>query len=179
MEHSGPSTLDNLTQDQIAAIRQATWDLLPQCRDFLASLVQLDTTNPPGRNYPECAHLIGDTLTQLGYRVEYIDVPSDQLPILAPLGEGLPRTNVIGRLAGTGGTGEKTLHVNGHFDVVPMGTLDNWTYPPFGAETHDGRMYGRGTADQKGGIAAQVRSTQRRALCSESACLTGHVDFCG
>lgn len=146
--------IDHLTASQIAAIRQATWDLLPECSDFLASLVKLDTTNPPGRNYHKCAQLIGSTLDRLGYRVEYVEVPSDQLSVLAPMGDGLPRVNIIGRLAGTCG---KTLHVNGHFDVVPVGTLENWTHAPFGAEIHDGRMYGRGTADMKGGIAAQVR----------------------
>lgn len=156
MKYSSDISLDNLTAGQIAAIRQATWDLLPQCQDFLTSLVMLDTTNPPGKNYTQCAQLVGGTLRQLGYRVEYIEVPSDQLPILAPKGEDLPRVNVIGRLAGTESASGKTLHVNGHFDVVPIGTLENWKYLPFGAEIHSGRMYGRGTADQKGGMAAQV-----------------------
>lgn len=156
MAHQSDASLNNLTTAQIAAIRQATWDLLPGCRDFLASLIKLDTTNPPGKNYPECAQLIYSTLLGLGYRTEYVEVPSEQLPVLAPMGDGLPRVNVIGRLAGTDGASGKTLHINGHFDVVPIGTLENWTYPPFGAEIHDGRMYGRGTADMKGGIAAQV-----------------------
>jgi succinyl-diaminopimelate desuccinylase len=43
---------------------------------------------------------------------------------------------------------------NGHTDVVPIGALEDWTYPPFGAEIHDGIMYGRGTTDMKSGVAA-------------------------
>jgi succinyl-diaminopimelate desuccinylase len=43
---------------------------------------------------------------------------------------------------------------NGHTDVVPTGALEDWTYPPFGAEIHDGIMYGRGTTDMKSGVAA-------------------------
>lgn len=151
----------SLTPAQIAAVKQAAADVLPQCRDFLASLVRIDTTNPPGRNYLECAQLIGHTLASLGYAVEYVEVPAEQLPALAPVGEGLPRTNVIGRLRGT--EGRKTLHANGHFDVVPIGAVEDWRYPPFGAEVHGGRMYGRGTSDMKGGIAAQVRYAQRWA----------------
>ena len=167
MQHSSDAPLDNLTIGQVASIRKATWDLLPKCKDFLASLVKLDTTNPPVRHYTECAELIGGTLTRLGYRVEYIKVPTDKLPILAPKGEGLPRVNVIGRLAGTESASGKTLHANGHFDAVPIGTLENWKYPPFGAEIHNGRMYGRGTADQKSGIAAQVGviSNRHSARC--------------
>lgn len=45
-----------------------------------------------------------------------------------------------------------TLHFNGHTDVVPAG--DGWTRDPYGAEIENGRMYGRGTCDMKGGIAA-------------------------
>jgi len=147
---------ESLTPSQITAIKQAATELLPECQSFLSSLIQIDTTNPPGRNYPECAQLIGNTLNSLGYAVEYINVPTDQLASLAPIGEGLPRVNVIGKMPGIDGAKGRTLHVNGHFDVVPIGTVANWKYPPFGGEVHNGRMYGRGTADMKGGIAAQV-----------------------
>ncbi|KZT04652.1 acetylornithine deacetylase [Laetiporus sulphureus 93-53] len=146
----------SLTEVQVSAIRRAAADLLPECAKFLASLIQIDTTNPPGKNYPECAQLIGNTLKSFGYTVEYVEVPVHQLPTLAPSGEGLRRVNVIGRLSGSDGAQGKTLHVNGHFDVVPIGTAANWKYPPFGGEVHNGRMYGRGTADMKGGIAAQA-----------------------
>ena len=46
------------------------------------------------------------------------------------------------------GEGEELVAVMAHLDVVPEGT--GWTYPPSGAEIHDGAMYGRGTADDKG-----------------------------
>lgn len=46
------------------------------------------------------------------------------------------------------GEGEELVAVMAHLDVVPEGT--GWTYPPYGAEIHDGAMYGRGTADDKG-----------------------------
>ena len=46
------------------------------------------------------------------------------------------------------GAGKEMIAVLGHLDVVPEGT--GWTYPPFGAEIHGGRIYGRGTTDDKG-----------------------------
>ena len=46
------------------------------------------------------------------------------------------------------GQGDEIVAVMAHLDVVPEGT--GWTYPPYGAEIHDGAMYGRGTADDKG-----------------------------
>ncbi|WP_136439914.1 succinyl-diaminopimelate desuccinylase [Pacificoceanicola onchidii] len=49
---------------------------------------------------------------------------------------------------------EKTFGFNGHTDVVPIGTLEDWTFDPFGAEIDDGFLYGRGSTDMKSGVAA-------------------------
>ncbi|GBE81625.1 hypothetical protein SCP_0313540 [Sparassis crispa] len=170
------SVSESLSPSQISAIRQAASDLLPQCTEFLAALIRVDTTNPPGRNYPECAHLIGDKLSELGYDVEYVEVPKDKLPVLAPHGEDLPRVNVIGRLTGTDAANSKTLHVNGHFDVVPIG-VTHWTHSPFGGEVQDGRLYGRGASDMKGGIAAQVFAVE--AIRKAGLKLKGSVEQSG
>ena len=48
----------------------------------------------------------------------------------------------------------RTFGFNGHTDVVPVGDQAAWTKPPFGAEVHDGVMYGRGATDMKSGVAA-------------------------
>ena len=50
----------------------------------------------------------------------------------------------------------RTFGFNGHTDVVPVGNPADWTHDPFGAETVDGIMYGRGTTDMKSGVAAFV-----------------------
>lgn len=52
------------------------------------------------------------------------------------------------------GEGEEYVGVLGHLDVVPEG--DGWIYPPYGAEIHDGKMFGRGTMDDKGPIIAAL-----------------------
>lgn len=48
----------------------------------------------------------------------------------------------------------RTFGFNGHTDVVPVGDAAAWTHPPFGAEIHDGYLYGRGSTDMKSGVAA-------------------------
>ncbi len=52
------------------------------------------------------------------------------------------------------GEGEEMLGILCHLDVVPEGT--NWSYPPYGAEIHDDKMYGRGTIDDKGPAVASL-----------------------
>jgi succinyl-diaminopimelate desuccinylase len=64
------------------------------------------------------------------------------------------RPNVLGRL-GDSGAGP-TLLLEGHTDVVTEGDPRAWAYPPFAAEVVDGRIYGRGAADMKGGLAAAM-----------------------
>lgn len=57
------------------------------------------------------------------------------------------------------GRGEPHFCFAGHVDVVPVEGQD-WTYPPFGAEIHDGRLYGRGAMDMKSGIACFVKALE-------------------
>jgi succinyl-diaminopimelate desuccinylase len=65
------------------------------------------------------------------------------------------RPNVIGWL-GEKGPGRKSLLLEGHTDVVTEGDPAEWSHPPFGADLVDGRIYGRGTADMKSGLAAAM-----------------------
>ncbi|MGM0396795.1 MAG: YgeY family selenium metabolism-linked hydrolase [Bacillota bacterium] len=62
--------------------------------------------------------------------------------------------NIIGHIKGKK-QGKKLLF-DGHMDTVPVTNPDQWNYPPFGAEIHDGKIYGRGTTDMKGAVAAMV-----------------------
>ena len=65
------------------------------------------------------------------------------------------RGGVSNLFARWGGKGDaKTFGFNGHTDVVPVGDEAAWSHPPFGAEIHDGYLYGRGSTDMKSGVAA-------------------------
>ncbi|MCI8854743.1 MAG: YgeY family selenium metabolism-linked hydrolase, partial [Lachnospiraceae bacterium] len=62
--------------------------------------------------------------------------------------------NIIGCIKGTK-PGKKILF-DGHIDTVPVTEEKEWEYPPFAAEIHDGKIYGRGTSDMKGAVAAMT-----------------------
>src|SRR5205823_4931317 len=64
------------------------------------------------------------------------------------------RPNVVAWLGDK--DGGPSLLLEGHTDVVTEGDPREWTHPPFGAELVDGRIYGRGAADMKGGLAAAM-----------------------
>ena len=72
-----------------------------------------------------------------------------------------PGTPDVKNLYARLGTGSPNFCFAGHTDVVPVGDLDAWTVDPFGAEIHDGVLYGRGAADMKGAIAAFVAAVSR------------------
>jgi succinyl-diaminopimelate desuccinylase len=113
--------------------------------DFTRALVRIPTVNPPGDCYAECADFIRAHLCRLGYHVETLAAEG-----LAEHTPEHPRINVVGTL----GSGGPVLHFNGHYDVVPPGS--GWTIDPFSAAIVDGRIFGRGTCDQKAGISASI-----------------------
>jgi acetylornithine deacetylase/succinyl-diaminopimelate desuccinylase family protein len=108
--------------------------------DLASAMVRIPSENPPGN---EAA--VGD------YLVDYFQALGLD-PITQEIAPGRP--NVLVRLEGQ----EPGPHLvfNGHTDVVPPGT--GWTVDPYGAVVRDGRLYGRGAADMKGGIAAMIEA---------------------
>jgi succinyl-diaminopimelate desuccinylase len=136
--------------------------------DFTAALIRIPTVNPPGDHYSECAQLIGARLTSCGFEIGY--VPAEGRPEHTA---AHPRVNVIGRRAGR--VARPTVHLNGHFDVVPAGA--GWTMDPFGGIVRDGRIYGRGACDMKAGIAAAVYAAE--ALRRADIPLNGSVEISG
>ena len=110
-------------------------------------LVRVPTINPPGDAYRPCAELLGRRLERRGFTVQYLRAEG----ALAD-SDRYPRTNVVARREG--GRPGATVHFNGHIDVVPAGR--GWSRDPWAGEIRDGRVYGRGTCDMKGGIAASV-----------------------
>ncbi len=102
--------------------------------EILASLLRIDTTNPPGGEEAAAAFL-SDILEREGIKTERFDS--------AP-----GRTSLVARLSGEGGAG-KPLVLLSHTDVVPA-EKDRWREPPFSGVVKDGVLWGRGALDMKG-----------------------------
>ena len=136
--------------------------------DFAAGLVRVPTVNPPGEAYTVCAGLIGERLRAFGFDLEYLEA-EDRPEHTA----SHPRVNVVGRRTGRGD--RPTLHLNGHMDVVPAGA--GWTVDPFAGIVRDGRLYGRGSADMKAGLAAAVYAAE--AVRRAGVDLSGTVEVSG
>ena len=141
-----------------SAIEAKTDDLVALTQD----LIRFPTVNPPGEAYTPCAEYIGRRLQKRGFAIEYVrgeGTPGDS--------DRYPRTNVIARIEGR--RPGPTVHFNSHIDVVEAG--EGWTVDPFAAIVRDGRVYGRGTCDMKGGLAASIVAVE--------AWLETNPDFAG
>lgn len=121
-------------------------------------LVRIDTTNPPGREAP-AVRLLEARLRAAGFETRIV-----------PYAAGEERSHVVARLRGSGQ--RPGLMLSGHVDVVPPGNLP-WSVDPFGAELRDGRLYGRGSCDMKGGVAAMVAAAE--AIARSGRALAGDL----
>ena len=120
-------------------------------RDDLIALTQellrIPTLNPPGENYREICDYLDRRLRAGGFETGFVRAfgsPGDS--------DKYPRWNVVARREGAR-SGE-CVHFNSHIDVVDVGL--GWTRDPFGGQLEDGRIYGRGACDMKGGLAASI-----------------------
>ena len=120
---------------------------------FTQELVRIPSVHDPatGRSEEPVARLVAATMREWGWS-----------PVLEEVAPGRP--NVICTI--DGGLPGPTLLFEGHSDVVTEGDLSGWTVDPFGATIVDGRLYGRGAADMKGGVAAMLFAA--RALAAEA-----------
>lgn len=100
---------------------------------LLADYLKIDTTNPPGNERLGAEYLAG-ILRKNGLEAEIFDTTPN-------------RSCVYARLKGTGK--KKAIVLLNHIDVVPA-RAEDWKYPPFGGEIHDGELWGRGALDMKG-----------------------------
>ena len=117
---------------------------------FTQELVRIPSVHDPagGRNEEAAAHLVAERMRAFGWAPELVEV--------AP-----GRPNVIATI--DGGRPGPTLLFEGHTDVVTEGEPGTWTVDPFAAEIVDGRLYGRGSADMKSGVAAMLYAAKEVA----------------
>ena len=126
------------------------------------ALIRIPTLNPPGRHYRDICDFLDKRLKTHGFETQLIratGTPGDS--------DRYPRWNIVARREGRS-PGE-CVHFNSHTDVVEVGR--GWTFDPFGGEVSDGKIYGRGACDMKGGLAASIIACE--------AFLEAHPDFAG
>jgi acetylornithine deacetylase len=119
------------------------------------ALVRIDTQNPPG-NEGSLASFAAEHLGPFGLACELQEVKPGRANLLARLGPQGARPHLI---------------FNGHADTVPAG--GGWTHDPHGGALADGRLYGRGAADMKGGLAAMMTAVE--ALVRSGARVSGSL----
>ena len=141
-----------------AAIEQRQNDLIQLTQD----LIRIPTLNPPGACYREICEFLAARLSASGFQTNLLraqDAVGDS--------DRNPRWNIVARHNGAGG-GE-CVHFNSHHDVVEVG--HGWTYDPFAATLEEGRIYGRGACDMKGGLASSIIAAE--------AFIATHPDYRG
>ncbi|HGZ9154252.1 TPA: ArgE/DapE family deacylase [Staphylococcus aureus] len=103
---------------------------------LVADIIELQTEN---NNEIEVCHYLKNLFDKYDINSKILKVNEQRANIVAEIGSGSP-----------------ILALSGHMDVVDAGNQDNWTYPPFQLTEKDGKLYGRGTTDMKGGLMALV-----------------------
>ena len=119
----------------------------------LRQIIRVDNCIPPGKNYDTLVDLLEPQFKQYGFTTERVVIP-EELWRAIPLPLEGDRVNLVAKK----GSGKPPLTVYAHMDTVPI--EEGWDYDPFGAEVHDGRVYGRGVADMKGTIASLLTAAE-------------------
>lgn len=141
---------DTLAPDRIAALRARVADLMPQVRADLEALTRIPSVSLDAFDQAHVEASAEATAALL--RAEGLDVEIVR--------EG-GRPAVIGRAAGPAGS--RTVMLYAHHDVQPPGDDALWDSPPFEPTERDGRLYGRGAADDKAGVMAHVAALRAHA----------------
>ena len=137
-------TIENLRQEGLA---------------LLQTLVNIPTL---AGNEKPCQEVIAKKMQALGLEMDVWDPEDAELmkhPAYVPVEKGYQgRPNVVGTYRGGGGG--HSLILNGHVDVVPVGPESYWKVSPWSGEYLDGRVYGRGSSDMKGGLVSNLLAAQ-------------------
>ena len=121
----------------------------------LVAIRSLDGQETPAQEY------VADLMGRLGMAVDVWTLDLEALSRHPAFSTEVERHDALGVVGVMGeDAGGHSLILNGHVDVVPAGDEANWHYPPWEATVADGRVYGRGTCDMKGGLACALHAAQ-------------------
>jgi acetylornithine deacetylase len=153
--------------DREETIRATVADRRDELMGLVSALVQQQSTL--GRE-EGAQRVIADRLASAGFTVERIE-PDAEAALADPYAGYPPlsykgRSSVVGRRTGLGGG--RSLHLSGHVDVVPIDDADPWSREPWGGVVSEGKVWGRGAGDMKGGLAAYLVAAEVVAqLCPD------------
>ncbi len=118
--------------------------------NFTKSLIAVETENPPGSSYRKCIRLIVSKLKEIGLDFEIIGVPMVEGKENRPQSKGKKSSKRYCLTSFYGG-GTRVLYFHGHYDVVPAANKKQ--FRPY---LKEGKLYGRGSSDMKGGLASMI-----------------------
>jgi acetylornithine deacetylase len=131
---------------------------------LLQALIGFDTVAASGSELPALQQHLAGRLERAAAHVT-VEEPDPAVVAGHPFApEGFTfagQPQLVARFRGAGGG--RTLLLNGHVDVVSVEPRDAWSTDPFGGEVRDGAVYGRGSCDMKGGVAAMVFAAEALA----------------
>lgn len=128
----------------------------------LFRLLKQPSISSQGVGIEECAKLLAGMMTDVGIRPEILPMGGRNNPPL-----------VYGEIIVPGAT--KTVLIYGHYDVQPPEPLEAWDSPPFEPTIRDGRIFARGSADNKGQLFAHVKAVE--AILKSGATLPVNLKF--
>lgn len=143
----------------VVAVREAAGNLFPECLTLLGNSIAIESYT--GRERPQ-ADLLLAYFDERGVPacrlprggVLALAVPAEMMPDLRGIGD-MARLEMIRKAVERArGAGMPVMAYDGHMDVVEAGDLSAWTVPPFALTRRGGKLYGRGTCDMKGAVAA-------------------------
>ena len=143
--------------------RKKILDLIEANRDHAIQFLQ-DMVVIPSVTGDEAAiqRFVCDYMKKIGLDVDMWETDWDELkkhPGYRPVARGYEgRPNIVGTLKGTGGG--RSLLLNGHTDVIPVGNGEGWTDNPWSAKVENCRLYGRGSCDMKSGVASHILAVE-------------------
>ena len=126
--------------EQLEAVWAYVDEHAEEMLEQLKTLVRQPSISAQDVGVKECAELLAGMMRADGIETEVLPTPGQ--PVVVGIGEAVP--------------GAPTVLIYGHYDVQPVDPIEAWQSPPFEPTIRNGRLYGRGTGDNKGQLLAQL-----------------------
>ena len=147
--------------------RQRVEDKKEDLISLTQDLIKIPTVNPPGEFYSDCVEYLNKRFKSKGFNTQIIratGTPGDT--------DRYPRQNIVANISNGEGP---CVHFNSHIDVVAVGS--GWTQPPFEGKVVGDKIYGRGSCDMKGGLAASIIAVESYLELNPN--FTGSIEISG